>query len=151
MSKKPHWLSNGCLCNWPTMVKLLVPYIICEWEDVMGLSLHHFPIHKLSNPLQPLFHINYAQCVHQLHGCNPCISWDPRENATKKIIHDIVCHITTFYCIFDVVKIDHDLVSTKLDFDIQPPILTLTLSSDVLPLWNDHAQKSNTRDQKESS
>ncbi len=53
MSKEPHHLPNVYLCNWPTMVKLFVHCIVHEWEDVMGLSHHHFPIqplHKLSNP-----------------------------------------------------------------------------------------------------
>jgi len=71
MSKEPHWLFNGYLCNWPTMVKLLVPYIIREWEDVMGLSFHHFPIHKLSNPLGHCFtsivHNVFISCMGAIH------------------------------------------------------------------------------------
>lgn len=66
MSREPHWLPNNCLFNWLTMVKLFMHYIIHEWEDVMGLCLHHFPIHKLSNPLRPLFHFN---CAHMFISC----------------------------------------------------------------------------------
>jgi hypothetical protein len=42
-----------------------------------------------------------------------------------------------FYRTFDIVKIDHNLVMTKWDLNIQPLILTLALFGDVFPFWND--------------
>jgi hypothetical protein len=66
--KCTNWLGSWqrtlqCLEN-PTSCPTSTFAIGWPWEDVMGLSLHHFPMHKLSNPLHPLFHINCAQCVH---------------------------------------------------------------------------------------